>query len=86
MRILDEVDEMTFVDGIRDVGFTNEVVKFSMFQTMARAKSMEDIEICSVMKHKVVMTHATAIEFAAQLNALLTQINSKNENEEEARN
>ena len=83
MKILDEVKEMTFADGIRDIGFTSEVIKFSIFQAIAIPTSMDEAEMSLVIQHKIVMTHATAVEFSAQLDALLVRVNRKNEDEEE---
>ena len=86
MNILDEVNEMTFIDGVRDISFTKEIVKFSTFQAIVKPKSKIEAEVCLVINHKIVMTHATAIEFAVQLDALLLQIKSKSEDKEEAKN
>ena len=85
MKVFDEVDEITFTDGIRDIGFSKEVIKFSTFQLIPTPKGVGETEMDLVVKHKIVMTHATAIEFAAQLDALLVRVNRKNEDEEEAK-
>ena len=79
MEIIDEVNEVTFIDGVRDIGVTKSAVKFSMFQVIARAKDIGEAEVYIAMRSKVVMTHESIIEFAAQLEAVLAVIKPKAE-------